>query len=81
MRTSLLLVAAATVLTFTPASAQRASQHGIVSQTVNQTEIRLEYDRPVARGRALSRELGGWGALRPPWAPGPGFFGVIRFPA
>jgi DUF2911 family protein len=60
MRTSSLLVAAAIVVTFTPASAQRASQHGIVSQTVDETEIRLEYDRPVARGRELFGELVEW---------------------
>ena len=67
MRISLLCVAAATVVTFTPASAQRASQHGVVSQTVNETEIRLEYDRPVARGRELFGELIEWEAL---WTPG-----------
>lgn len=67
MRTTLLLVAAATISTFTPASAQRASQHGVVSQTVNETEIRLEYDRPVARGRELFGELVEWDAI---WTPG-----------
>ena len=66
MRTSL-LVAAATVLAFTPVSAQQASQHGTLSQTVNKTEIRLEFDRPVARGRELFGELVEWDAI---WTPG-----------
>ena len=32
--------------------APRASQHGTVSQTVNETTISVDYDRPVARGRS-----------------------------
>ena len=67
MRTSLLLVAAATVSMFVPVSAQQASQHGTLSQTVNKTEIRLEFDRPVARGRELFGELVEWDAI---WTPG-----------
>lgn len=50
-----------------PVSAQRPSQHGVVAQTVNETVITLEYDRPVARGRALFGELVEWDAV---WTPG-----------
>ncbi len=67
MRTGLLLIAAATMLTPWPAHAQRASQHGVVAQTVNETDIKLEYDRPVARGRELFGELIEWDAI---WTPG-----------
>lgn len=49
------------------ARAQQASQHGVVSQTVNETVITLEYDRPVARGRALFGELIEWDVV---WTPG-----------
>ena len=45
----------------------KKSQHGTVTQTVGRTEIAIEYNRPVARGRAL------FGALVPygePWNPG-----------
>ena len=36
-----------------PVSSQQASQHAVLTQTVYTTEITLEYDRPVARGREL----------------------------
>jgi len=45
----------------------RASQHGSVTQQVADTTIRIEYNRPVARGRQL------FGALVPydrVWCPG-----------
>lgn len=49
MSRTLAFVATATALISIPASAQPpASQHGAVSQRVNQTLISLEYDRPVA---------------------------------
>src|SRR5438105_1785363 len=53
----------------TPACAQqpKASQHGTVTQEVSTTKIALEYDRPVARGRALFGALVPWGK---PWTPG-----------
>lgn len=44
-----------------------ASQHGVVSQTVNATVITLEYDRPVARGRELFGGIVDWTAV---WTPG-----------
>ena len=44
-----------------------ASQHGTVSQQVNQTTITVEYDRPVARGRVLFGELIEWDVV---WTPG-----------
>ena len=47
--------------TAAPAAAQRSvplSQFGTVSQTVDTTEIRVEYYRPQARGRVLFGEEG-----------------------
>jgi DUF2911 family protein len=68
------LALAATVLS-QPACAQfgreprgpRPSQHGSVSQTLNETVITIEYNRPVARGRQLFGELVPWGRA---WCPG-----------
>lgn len=57
----------ATVMSTPPIYSQQASQHGVVAQTVNETVITLEYDRPVARGRELFGPLVEWGAI---WAPG-----------
>ena len=62
-----------TIVTFTavvgalPGSSQQASQHALLAQTVNQTVITLEYDRPVARGRELFGALVEWDAI---WTPG-----------
>ena len=68
MSRTLAFVATATALISIPASAQPpASQHGAVSQRVNQTLISLEYDRPVARGRALFGEIVEFDAI---WTPG-----------
>ncbi len=50
-----------------PASSQQASQHAVLTQTVYTTEITLEYDRPVARGRELFGALVEWDAI---WTPG-----------
>jgi Protein of unknown function (DUF2911) len=50
-----------------PVAAQQASQHASVSQTVYLTDITVEYDRPVARGRALFGELIEWDVI---WTPG-----------
>ena len=47
-------------------TAPQASQHAVVAQTVNQTVITLEYDRPVARGRELFGTLVEYDAI---WAP------------
>lgn len=61
-------VAAASLLLAPPATAQpRPSQHGAVSQTVNETTITLEYDRPVARARDLFGWLIEWDVI---WTPG-----------
>ena len=49
------------------AQAPRPSQHGSVSQQVGNTTITIEYNRPVARGRAHLRLAG---ALRPGVVPG-----------
>ena len=43
------------------------SQHGTVSQRVSHTNIRIEYNRPVARGRTLFGALVKWDTL---WHPG-----------
>ena len=48
-------------------SAPRASQHGTVSQTVNETTISVDYDRPVARGRELYGGIIDWDVV---WTPG-----------
>ncbi|HEX9563023.1 MAG TPA: DUF2911 domain-containing protein [Gemmatimonadaceae bacterium] len=43
------------------------SQHGTVSQRVSHTDISIEYNRPVARGRTLFGALVKWDTL---WHPG-----------
>ena len=43
------------------------SQHGTVSQRVSHTNIAIEYNRPVARGRALFGALVKWDSI---WHPG-----------
>ena len=43
------------------------SQHGSVSQRIANTEITIEYNRPVARGRTLFGALVPWGRI---WNPG-----------
>jgi Protein of unknown function (DUF2911) len=58
---------AVSLLLASPVSAQKASQTGTVSQEVNDTRISMQYDRPVARGRALFGELIEWDAI---WTPG-----------
>jgi len=45
----------------------RPSQHGAVSQTINDTVITVDYNRPVARGRELFGALVRWGRI---WCPG-----------
>ena len=51
-----------------PVQAQpAASQHGSVSQVVNTTTIRLEYDRPVLRGRSVFGDILDYDAV---WTPG-----------
>ncbi len=61
------IVTLTTAVSAISASAQQASQHAVVSQTVYTTEITLEYDRPVARGRELFGALVEWDAI---WTPG-----------
>ncbi len=67
------VVTLATAVSAVPGSAQianpapQASQHGVVSQTINRTVVTLEYDRPVARGRVLFGNLVEWDAI---WTPG-----------
>ena len=43
------------------------SQHGTVSQRVSHTNVAIEYNRPVARGRALFGALVKWDSI---WHPG-----------
>lgn len=43
------------------------SQHGTVAQRVSHTNIAIEYNRPVARGRALFGALVKWDSI---WHPG-----------
>ena len=44
----------------------KPSQHGSVSQRVNDTTITVEYNRPVARGRELFGKLVPYGRI---WCP------------
>ena len=71
---ALLLAAAA------PAAAQGIpfSQHGSVSQRVGFTDIAIEYNRPVARGRTLfgDRAVVRWGRV---WHPGADSATTITF--
>ena len=66
------LVAAATLTAFAFhssgwAQAPRPSQHGSVTQQIGNTTITIEYNRPVARGRAIFGSLVPYGRV---WCPG-----------
>lgn len=65
--TTLIMVTLAAAMSANPGSAQQASQHAVLAQTVYTTVITLEYDRPVARGRELFGALVEWDAI---WTPG-----------
>jgi len=45
----------------------RPSQHGAVSQTINDTVLTIDYNRPVARGRKIFGALVPYGRI---WCPG-----------
>lgn len=63
-------VAAIALVVLAPTSLtaqRRASEHGTVSQKVDGTTIRVEYYRPVARGRDLFGKLVRWDRT---WTPG-----------
>ena len=49
------------------AQAPRPSQHGSVGQQIANTTITIEYNRPVARGRAIFGSLVPYGRV---WCPG-----------
>jgi hypothetical protein len=49
------------------AQVPKPSQHGSVTQHVANTTITIDYNRPVARGRALFGALVPWGRV---WCPG-----------
>ena len=49
-----------------PAKGPKPSQHGSVSQRINETTITIEYNRPVARGRELFGGLVPFGRI---WCP------------
>lgn len=79
MRTVATLSALLLVLMAAPLVAQpRPSQHGGVTQTVNETTITLEYDRPLARGREL---FGGIVEFDAVWTPGANRATWIEFSA
>lgn len=65
--TMTLVLAAAVAASAQDAPKPKPSQLGGVTQQINDTEITLEYSRPVARGRALFGELVPWGKI---WTPG-----------
>ena len=52
------------------------SQHGTVSQRVSHTNIDIDYNRPVARGRELFGALVKWDSV---WHPGADSASRIRF--
>src|SRR5262245_24550077 len=52
------------------------SQHGTVTQRVSHTNVAIEYNRPVARGRALFGALVKWDTI---WHPGADSATRIRF--
>ena len=52
------------------------SQHGIVSQQIGRTEITIDYNRPVARGREPFGDIVAWGQT---WNPGGDRAVIIRF--
>jgi hypothetical protein len=56
-----------TLASATQAQQRPPSQHAMVSQTVGGTEISIDYNRPVARGRLLFGGLVPW---RKEWNPG-----------
>ena len=58
------------------AQAPKPSQHGSVSQQVAGTTITIEYNRPVARGRALFGALVPYGRV---WCPGADNCTTIQF--
>jgi Protein of unknown function (DUF2911) len=58
-----------------PAQGYPFSQRGSVTQNVALTEFRVEYGRPVARGRALFGTLVPWDAV---WHPGADSATVLR---
>ena len=58
------------------AQAPKPSQHGSVSQHVGGTTITIEYNRPVARGRALFGALVPYGRV---WCPGADSCTTIQF--
>jgi len=69
---SLVVAAAGAVL----AQRRPPSQHASVSQSVGGTEISIEYNRPVARGRLLFGGVVPWGKE---WNPGADSATRIRF--
>jgi hypothetical protein len=52
------------------------SQHGVVSQHIQGTEVTISYNRPVARGRELFGSLVRWGRI---WHPGADSVSTISF--
>ena len=68
MKTLRFILPAAALFFAKPGSAQiRASELGVVQQTVDGTKITIEYSRPAARGRTLFGGVVHWGER---WTPG-----------
>jgi hypothetical protein len=63
---ALIAGAAASVAAQDAAPKIKPSQHGSVSQRINETVITIEYNRPVARGRELFGRLVPYGRI---WCP------------
>ncbi len=73
----------AAILTLLSASGQEItaqaiawSQHGSVTQRIGQTEVTIQYNRPVARGRELFGGIVRWGRI---WNPGADSATTIAF--
>jgi hypothetical protein len=71
MRTSSVALASVVTALFTVSvfsqDGPKPSQLGSVTQQINQTTVKLDYSRPVARGRELFGHLVPWGKV---WTPG-----------
>jgi DUF2911 family protein len=53
-----------------------ANQRGTVTQQIGRTEVSIEYNRPVARGREPFGDIVAWGQI---WNPGADRAAIIRF--
>jgi hypothetical protein len=67
LRSSLVIGVSLAAAPAVSAQTPRPSQRAAVFQSIGRSELRIDYSRPVARGRALFGALVPWGK---PWNPG-----------